>query len=124
MFSWKVQDGIGDFQYARMRTELARGGLELKPLETTRNFLRSTLQLYMMDIHRCQNNCIAFSGKYKRFLCCPYCSEWRFHEHSSGRISTEELAIEVHAEDDSQWQTFTPFKANAIYHYIPLIHRL
>lgn len=124
-----MRDHIGDQQYERLRKTLKSStGVEIKSLHSTRNYLREILRLDMVYFHRCPKNHIAFCGKYARHLKCPYCNEWWFFEHSKGLLSTNELPESVprssSPERDTEWSEYRKLKPNAIYSYIPLIHRL
>jgi hypothetical protein len=129
MFACKVRDHIGDRQYERLRKILREStGVEIGSLLSTRNFLREILHLDMVHHHRCPENHIAYCGKYERYIKCPYCNSWRFFEHSKELLPTDDLSNPVPSrpadEEDTDWLPFHHLKPNAIYHYIPLIHRL
>lgn len=103
-------------------------GVQIESLLVTRNFLHEVLHLDIVYFHRCPENHIAYCGKYERFLKCPYCNTFRFFEHSKGIKPTDNLPDYIPAplpgDDDTEWLPFRSLKPNAIYHYIPLVHRL
>ena len=105
--------------------------VQIQSLLATQNFLREVLHLNMIQYHRCSENHIMYCGRYERHLKYPYCHSYRFFEHtkaSKGILASDDLpdCIPTLApdEEDTDWLPFRGLRLNAVYHYIPLIHRL